>query len=133
VLLCHKFNVRKEYVLWRLERKPVAADILIYKDECLFVCKFVPYTNPHFRTDWNHTLHTSPPWSGRDCRTCMNPQYLILFDIFVTCQEPVQNPGHNMVAPLLRNIRDAARAGVTSWTAVGCAMKTWRSEGNACL
>jgi len=44
---------------------------LIYKDECLFV----PYTNPHFWTDRNQTLHTSPPWSGRDRRVCMGPQY----------------------------------------------------------
>jgi hypothetical protein len=36
-------------------------------------------------------------------------------------------------APLQRYIRDAARAGVTSGTAVGCAMKTRRSEWNACL
>ena len=34
--------------------------------------------------------------------------------------------------PLLRYIHDAARAGVTSRT-VGCAMKTRRSERNACL
>jgi hypothetical protein len=49
---------------------------LIYKDECLFVCLFVPYTNPHFWTDLNQTLHTSPPWSGRYRRVCMGPQYL---------------------------------------------------------
>ena len=52
---------------------------LIHKDECLFVCffvcLFVPYTNPHFWTDRNQTLHTSPPWSGRDRRVCMDPQY----------------------------------------------------------
>jgi hypothetical protein len=35
-------------------------------------------------------------------------------------------------APLLRYIRDAARAGVTSGT-VGCAMKMRRSERNACV
>jgi len=34
--------------------------------------------------------------------------------------------------PLLRYIRDAARAGVTS-RMVGCAMKTRRSERNACV
>ena len=34
--------------------------------------------------------------------------------------------------PLLRFIRDAARTGVTSRT-VGCAMKTRRSEQNACV
>jgi hypothetical protein len=38
-------------------------------------CLFVPYTNPHFWTDRNQTLHTSPPWSGRDRRVCMGPQY----------------------------------------------------------
>jgi hypothetical protein len=35
-------------------------------------------------------------------------------------------------APLLRYIRDVARAGVTSRT-VGCALKTRRSERNACV
>ena len=35
-------------------------------------------------------------------------------------------------SPLLRYIRDAACAGVTSYT-VGCAMKTRRSERNACV
>jgi len=44
---------------------------LIHKDECLFI----PYTNPHFWTDRNQTLHTSPPCSGRDRRACMGPQY----------------------------------------------------------
>ena len=41
----------------------------------MFVCLFVPYTNPHFWTDLNQTLHTSPPWSGRDRRVRMDPQY----------------------------------------------------------
>jgi hypothetical protein len=36
-------------------------------------------------------------------------------------------------AQLLLYICDAARAGVTSRTAVGCAMKTRRSEWNACV
>ena len=39
------------------------------------VCLFVPYTNPHFWTDLNQTLHTSPQWSRRDRRVCMGPQY----------------------------------------------------------
>ena len=74
---------------------------LIYKDEMvfcsfLFVCLFVPYTNPHFWTDLNQTLHTSPPSSGGGRRVCMDPQYSTLFDLF--CQEPVQNPGQNMAA-----------------------------------
>jgi len=48
---------------------------LIYKDECLFVCLYGTYTNPHFLTDLNQTLHTSPPWSGGGRRGCMDPQY----------------------------------------------------------
>jgi len=36
---------------------------------------FVPYTNPHFWTDRNQILHISPPWSGRDRRVCIGPQY----------------------------------------------------------
>jgi hypothetical protein len=39
------------------------------------LCLFVPYTNPHFWTDRNQNLHTSPPWSGRDRRVCMGPKY----------------------------------------------------------
>jgi hypothetical protein len=79
---------------------------LIYKDEMvfcsfLFICLFVsiffvPYTNPHFWTDINRTLHTSPSSSVEVRRVCMDPQYLTLFDLF--CQEPVQNRGHNMAA-----------------------------------
>ena len=40
--------------------------------------------------------------------------------------------GRRHTTPLLRYIRDAARADVTSRT-VGCAMKTRRSERNACV
>jgi len=37
----------------------------------------------------------------------MDPQYFILFDLFyLFCQEPVQNPGHKMVADP-RVIRDS--------------------------
>jgi hypothetical protein len=49
---------------------------LIYKDECLYVCLFVPYINPHFWTDRNQTLHTAAPWPGRDCRVCIGPKFL---------------------------------------------------------
>jgi hypothetical protein len=49
---------------------------LIYKDECLFVCLFYgTYKNSHFWTDLNQTLHTSPSWSGRDRRVCMDPKF----------------------------------------------------------
>jgi hypothetical protein len=43
---------------------------------CMYVCMYVPYTNSHFWTDLNQTLHTSPPWSGRDRRVCMGPKFL---------------------------------------------------------
>jgi hypothetical protein len=49
---------------------------LIYKNECLFVCMHGTYTNSHFWTDMNQTLHTSPTWSGRDRSVCMDPQFL---------------------------------------------------------
>jgi hypothetical protein len=39
------------------------------------VCLYGTYTNPHFWTDMNQTLHTSPPWSGGSRRVCMDPQY----------------------------------------------------------
>ena len=66
---------------------------------CLFVCLFVPYTNPHFCTNMNQTLHTSPPWSRRDRRVCMVRKYLTLFYLFhLLRRERMQNPGHNLAA-----------------------------------
>jgi len=41
----------------------------------VFVCLYGNYINPHFWTDLNQTLHTSPPWSGGSRRVCMDPQY----------------------------------------------------------
>jgi hypothetical protein len=132
----------------------------------MFVCMYGTYTNSHFWTDLNQTLHTSPPTSGRDRRVYMDPQFLtsstfLTLSIWVS----LQNHGHKIAAgatvfrdiltsviptsvcvtsptwrcrrrrrhPRQPYIRDAARAGVTSRTAVGCAMKTRRSEGNACV
>ena len=43
---------------------------------CLFVCLYGTYINPHFCTDLNQTLHTSPPWSGGGRRVCMDPKFL---------------------------------------------------------
>jgi len=65
----------------------VIALYLIHKVEMifcsfLFVCLFVPYTNPHFWTSLNQTLHTSPPSSGRDRRVCMVRKCLTLFYLF---------------------------------------------------
>jgi hypothetical protein len=71
-----QYNNLKMKILKLLLIYTVIKDIyLIYKDECLFVGLSVPYTNPHFWTDRNQTSHTSPPWSGKDRRTCMGPQY----------------------------------------------------------
>ena len=99
------------------------------------VCLFVSYTNPHFWTDRNQTLHTSPPWSGRDRRVCMGPQYFT-FPTFSTyfvgslCQFVRSRwlPAPHRTATALYPW--CGRAGVTSRT-VGCAMKTRRSERNA--
>jgi len=41
----------------------------------MFVCLYGTYTNSHFWTDLNQTLHMSPPWSGRDHRVCMDPKF----------------------------------------------------------
>ena len=65
----------------------------------MFVCMFVPYTNPHFWTDRNQTLHTSPPWSGRDRRVCMGPKFLTSSTFWALfLQGPLQNHGHKMAA-----------------------------------
>jgi hypothetical protein len=50
---------------------------------CLFVCLYVrmyvcmygTYTNLHFWTHLNQTLHTPPPWSGRDRRVRIDPKF----------------------------------------------------------
>jgi len=49
----------------------------------MFASLFVPYTNSHFWTDQNQTLHTSLPWSGRDRRICMVRKCLT-FSTFLT-------------------------------------------------
>jgi len=107
---------------------------------CLYVCLFVPYTNPHFWTALNQTLHTSPLWSGRDRRVCMGPQYFtfptfLAYFVWSGCWfvRSIWLPApHYPATPLLGYIRDAACAGVMSHT-VACAMKTRRSERNACM
>jgi len=44
---------------------------------------FVLYTNPHFWTNLNQTLHISPPSPGRDRRECM-VQKCLTFSTFLT-------------------------------------------------
>jgi hypothetical protein len=67
---------------------------------CLFVCLFVwNYTNSHFWTDLNQTLLTSPPWSGRDRRVCMDPKFSNSSTFWVFfLWGPLQNHGHKMAA-----------------------------------
>jgi hypothetical protein len=68
-----------QYVTRTWFQKPVCLILYIKMNVCLFVCLFVclygTYTNPHFWTDLNQTLHMSPPWSGGGHRVCMDPQY----------------------------------------------------------
>jgi hypothetical protein len=59
-----------------------------------FVCLHGSYTNSSFWTDLNQTMHTSPPWSGRDLRVCMDPKFLT----YSTFWGPLQNHGHKMAA-----------------------------------
>jgi len=72
-------SIKTQYKLWIF----IICTFLIYITECLFVCLFVPYTNSHFWTNLNQTLHTSPPWSGRDRRVCM-VQKCLTFSTFLT-------------------------------------------------
>ena len=66
---------------------------------CLFVCMYGTYTNSHFWTDLNQTLHTSPPWSGRDRRVCMDPKFLTSSTFWaLLLWGPLQNHGHKMAA-----------------------------------
>jgi hypothetical protein len=91
---------------------------------CLFVCLYVTYTNSHFWTDPNQTLHTSPPWSGRDRRVCTNPKFstsstfwaLFLWGL-------LQNHGHKMAAGATV-FRDTLLSVITAGV---CVMSpTWR-------
>ena len=104
----------------------------------MFVCLFVPYTNPHFLTDQNQTLHTSP----RGLEETVGYVWAHNISRFPPFRPILSGAGADLcavegcwlhTAPLLRYIHDAARAGVTSRTAVGCAKKTGRSERNACV
>jgi hypothetical protein len=65
----------------------------------LFVCLYGTYTNLHFWTHLNQTLHTSPLWSGRDRRVSMNPKFLTSSIFWVlSLWGPLQKHGHKMTA-----------------------------------
>jgi len=60
------FNYKYQFILctaWCFCAPIIGIHILYIK---MNVCLFVPYTNPHFWTDRNQTLHKTHPWSGRD-------------------------------------------------------------------
>jgi len=91
----------------------------------------------HIWPDRNQTLHTSPPWSGTDRRVCMGPQYFTFptvstYFVGSVCESRAAASSWRHTTTLLRYIRDAVRAGVTSRT-FGCAMKTGRIERNVCV
>jgi len=66
---------------------------------CLYVCMYGTYTNSHFSTDLNQTLHTSPPWSGGGRRYVWtrNSWPLRPFGPFLGGGS-LQNHGHKMAA-----------------------------------
>jgi hypothetical protein len=60
---------------------------------CLFVCLYEIYKF----TFLSQTLLTSPPWSGRDRRVCIDPRILTSSTFWVLfLRDPLQNHGHRM-------------------------------------
>jgi len=104
---------------WQQERVGTKGLILYIKRN---VCLFVPYTNPHFWTDRNQTLHTSPPWSGRDRRVCMGPKFLTsstfwaLFSLGATAESWAQDGCRRDRFPRYPYIRGSSCVRVTSPT-----------------
>jgi hypothetical protein len=88
--------------------------LYIKMNVCLFVCLFVPYTNPHFWTDRNQTLHTAPLWSGRDRRVCIGPKFLTsstfwtIFSFVAAAELWVQDGCRRDRFPLYTYIRDSS-------------------------
>jgi hypothetical protein len=65
----------------------------------MFVCMHGTYTNPQFWTNLKQTLHTSPPWSARDRRVCMDLKFLISSNFWALfLWRPLQNHGHKIAA-----------------------------------
>jgi hypothetical protein len=109
---------------------------LIYKDECLYVCLYLIQINisePIGTKLCTHLLRGLEETVGHVWAHNISP--------FLPFRPILSGAGAGSCAvagcwyhttPLLRYIRDAARAGVTS-RMVGCAMKMRRSERNACV
>jgi hypothetical protein len=95
----------------------------IYNDDD--VCLYETYINPHFWTDLNQILHTSPSWSGGGRRICIDPQYFNFSTFRLILSEAgavsyAIDGCRRQTPPLLRYIRDATRIVVTSraWRAL---------------
>jgi hypothetical protein len=123
------------FVLWsRRRQSPEALHIIPSSETCkmtcnvlhikIKICLFVPYTNSHFWTDPNQTLHTSPPSSERDCSVCMIRKCWTFFYLFdLLRRERVQNPGHKMAADV-RHFRDSAISVILAGVSV--TSRKWR-------
>jgi len=109
---------------------------LIYKDECLYVCLYLIQ------------IHISEPIGTKLCTHLPRGLEETIGYVWAHISpfppfRPILSGAHadscavdgcrHHTALLLPYIRGAARAGVTSQTAVGCAMKIRRSEWNACV
>ena len=111
--------------------------VYIYKVECLFVCLYICL--------YLIQIHISEPIGAKLCTHIPRGLEEIVGHVWAHDISPFQyilsgvgadscavDVFRRHTAPLLRYIRDAARPSVTSRT-VGCAMKTRRSEQNACV
>jgi hypothetical protein len=63
---------------------------------CLFVCLYL--IQIHISEPISTELCTRLSFRLEEVVVCVGPQYFTLFDIFIFCQEPAQNTGHNMAS-----------------------------------
>jgi hypothetical protein len=101
--------------------QPLQSRSCVYRwHACLYVTFFLPRgLEETVGYVWAHNLSPSPPR-----RTILSGACADSCAVHGCCRHTV---------PLLRNIRDAARADLTSRTVVVCAMKTRRNEQKACV
>jgi len=107
--------------------------LLIYKDERLYVCLYL--IQNHISEPIGTTLYTHFPSGLEETVGYVWAHNISLFRPILSGAgaDPCAVVGcRRHTTPLLRYIGDAACAGVTSRT-VGCAMKTRKSERNACV
>ena len=109
---------------------------LIYKDVCFYVSLYL--IQMHISEPIGTKLCTHLPRGLEESVGYVWAHNISPFPLFRPISSGARASSYAVhgrrrhTAPLLRYIRGAARAGVTSGT-VGCAMKTRRSERNACV